>query len=281
MNQRGAAVDGIAVIGMGGRFPGADGLDQFWANIKGGVESISVFSDEELRGAGVDPAMAKIPGFVNAGCVLNDIDLFDAEFFGFSPRDAETIDPQQRLFLECAWETLENAGYDADGYPGLIGVFGGSDQSTYLYQIYANPDRLATLDGGMIVDRQRQGLPDHPGVLQAQPAGAQRGRADGLLDVAGRRRARLSEPAGATRATWRWPAASPINVPQKQGYFYQPGGILSPDGHCRTFDAAGQGTVVGNGVGIVVLKRLADALADGDHDPRRDQAARRSTTTDR
>ena len=107
-------------------------------NLRDGVESISHFSEEEIRLAGVDPAILKIPGYVNAGSVLEDIDLFDALFFGFSARDAEGMDPQQRLFLECAWESLENAGYDADTYPGLIGVFGGSDMSSYIFHIYAN-----------------------------------------------------------------------------------------------------------------------------------------------
>src|SRR5262245_54244932 len=111
MDDMHASVDGIAIIGMAGRFPGADSLEQFWRNLASGVESISRFSEEELTAAGVDPAVAKIPGFVNAGSILHDVDMFDAAFFGFSPRDAETTDPQQRLFLECAWESLENAGY--------------------------------------------------------------------------------------------------------------------------------------------------------------------------
>src|ERR1051325_2236090 len=143
-------VDGIAIIGLAGRFPGAQDMEQFWDNLRNGVEAISVFSEEELASRGIDAALAKVPGFVNAGSVLSDVDMFDAAFFGFSPRDAETTDPQQRLFLECAWESLESAGYRPDTYPGLIGVYGGSDQSTYMYQIYADPERLATLDVGMV-----------------------------------------------------------------------------------------------------------------------------------
>src|SRR5262245_28903518 len=111
-------IDGIAIIGMAGRFPGASSLDAFWDNLRNGVESISVFSEEELAAAGVDPAIARIAGFVNAGSVVADVDMFDAAFFGFSPRDAETTDPQQRLFLECAWEGLEDAGYRPDTFPG-------------------------------------------------------------------------------------------------------------------------------------------------------------------
>src|SRR5436309_2368038 len=126
--------ESIAVIGMQGRFPGARNLDEFWRNLRDGVESISFFSTEELRSAGVDPAVLSMPNinFVNAGAVLEDVDQFDALFFGFSARDAEIMDPQQRLFLECAWESLEVAGYDGETYPGLISVFAGADMSTYL-----------------------------------------------------------------------------------------------------------------------------------------------------
>src|SRR5262245_3211284 len=256
--------EGIAIIGMAGRFPGADNLDQFWQNLKNGVESISVFSEEELRSAGVDPAVMKIPGFVNAGSILNDVDMFDASFFGFSPRDAETTDPQQRLFLECAWEGLENAGYSPDTYPGLIAVFGGSDQSTYVYQIYLDPERLATLDAGMVgIGNDKDYLTtlvSYKLNLRGPSIAVQTACSTSLVSVA-----------LACQTLWSYQCdmalagGVAVNVPQKKGYFYQPGGILSPDGHCRTFDAAGQGTVVGNGVAVVVLKRLADAVADGDN----------------
>jgi len=102
--------DGIAVVGMSGRFPGADNVERFWANVRDGVECISRFGPDELRSVGVDPGVLDLPNYVNAGATLRDIDLFDARFFGFSPRDAELLDPQHRLFLECAWEGLEHAG---------------------------------------------------------------------------------------------------------------------------------------------------------------------------
>src|SRR6516225_10884572 len=130
----------IAVIAMQGRFPGAANVEALWENLKNGVESITAFSDEELRAAGVDPSWPGLPGFVNRGGPVKDIDMFDAGFFGYSARDAESIDPQQRVFLECSWEALEQAGYDPDTYPGRIGVFAGSDQSTYIYQIYSDLD---------------------------------------------------------------------------------------------------------------------------------------------
>src|SRR6185503_15687201 len=119
---------------MSGRFPGARDVETFWSNLCGGVESISRLSDDDLRMAGVDPATASDPAYVKAGGVLEDIDMFDATFFGYSAREAESIDPQHRLFLECAWEALELSGTDPYGYPGAIGVFAGAEMSRYLLQ---------------------------------------------------------------------------------------------------------------------------------------------------
>jgi acyl transferase domain-containing protein/acyl carrier protein len=255
--------DGIAIIGMAGRFPGAQSLEQFWDNLANGVESISIFSDEELMAAGVDASVMKIPGFVNAGSILADVDMFDTAFFGFSPRDAETTDPQQRLFLECAWEGLEDAGYRPDTYPGLIGVYGGSDQSTYVYQIYADPQRLATLDSGMVgIGNDKDyltTLTSYKMNLRGPSIAVQTACSTSLVDVC-----LACQTLSSYQCDIAIAGGVAVNVPQKKGYFYQPGGILSPDGHCRTFDASGQGTVVGNGVAIVVLKRLSEALADGD-----------------
>ncbi|HEX6861289.1 MAG TPA: polyketide synthase, partial [Thermoanaerobaculia bacterium] len=133
---------GVAVIGMAGRFPGAAGVEELWRNLAAGVESISSFSEEELLAAGVDRALLADPEYVRAGAVLSGIDLFDAAFFGFSPREAEITDPQQRLFLECAWEALEAAGYAGED-PGVVGVYAGTTLSTYLFQLQANPEALA------------------------------------------------------------------------------------------------------------------------------------------
>jgi acyl transferase domain-containing protein len=256
-------VESIAVIGLTGRFPGARNVEEFWKNLLDGAETITRFSDEELSVAGVDPVIAKMPGFVNAGSILADIDQFDAPFFGYSARDAESIDPQQRLFLECAWECLETAGYDSDVYPGLIGVFGGSDMSSYLYQIYANVDPLATGYGGMVViGNDKDYLTTQVSYklnLKGPSIAVQTSCSTSLVAIC-----------LACQNLWSYgcdmalAGGVSIAVPQRKGYFYMPGGILSPDGHCRTFDAEGQGTVVGNGVGIVLLKRLSDALADGD-----------------
>ena len=138
--------EGIAIIGMSGRFPGARNTEEFWQNLRNEVESISFFTTEELALSGIPASAQNESNFINAGGVLADIDLFDAPFFGMSARDAEIMDPQQRLFLECSWESLENAGYDPDKFKGAIGVYAGTSQSSYLYQIYADPERMAFLD---------------------------------------------------------------------------------------------------------------------------------------
>src|SRR5215218_8401189 len=123
----------IAIISMAGRFPGAKSVEAFWFNLRAGVESISTFTDEELLAAGVLPAELRDPNYVRANGVLADVEMFDALFFGFSAREAEITDPQHRLFLECAWEVLERAGYDTQRYDGRIGVYGGGGVSCYLF----------------------------------------------------------------------------------------------------------------------------------------------------
>jgi acyl transferase domain-containing protein len=136
----------IAVIGMACRFPGARNVDQFWRNLRDGVESISFFSDDELIAAGVDPKTLSNPNFVKAGGALADIKLFDASFFDYSPREAEIIDPQQRFFLECAWEALETAGYDPRGVEDTTGVFAGVGLNGYVFNICSAPSVLNNTD---------------------------------------------------------------------------------------------------------------------------------------
>jgi acyl transferase domain-containing protein/acyl carrier protein len=256
--------ESVAIIGMKGRFPGARDLTQFWDNLRQGVESISRFSAEELTAAGVDPAMLKVPGFVPAGAVLDGIGLFDANFFGFNARDAEMMDPQQRLLLECAYECLEDAGYDSDTYPGFIGVFAGSDWSTYLYGIYASFDKLGYVDGmSLAVGNDKDHLTTHISYklnLRGPSVAVQTACSTSLVAVCMACHSLLTYQSDIALA-----GGVAVSVPQKKGYFYQPGGIVSPDGHCRAFDAEGQGTVIGSGVGVVALKRLSEAIADGDH----------------
>jgi acyl transferase domain-containing protein len=256
--------DGVAIIGMAGRFPGARNLEEFWTNLREGRESVTQFSEEEVRAAGIDPSLYKLPNYVKAGAVLEDVDQFDALFFGYSARDAEITDPQQRLFLECAWECVENAGYNPDTYPGLIGVYAGLDMSTYLYQIYANIDKLGYVDGFQLnVGNDKDHLATQTSYklnLRGPSLTVQTACSTSLTAVCLAVQSLLGYHCNMALA-----GGSAICIPQRKGYYYMPGSILSPDGRCRPFDAAAQGTVIGNGVGVVMLKRLADALADGDN----------------
>jgi len=134
----------IAIIGLAGRFPGARNIDEFWENLRNGVESITFLSDEEIDQSGVDDASITAPNYVKAAALLEGAELFDASFFGYTPREAEVMDPQHRVFLECAWEALENAGYDAESYNGAIGVFAGARTDTYLFNLLSSRDALST-----------------------------------------------------------------------------------------------------------------------------------------
>ena len=141
-------LEGIAIVGMSGRFPGAPNTDQFWKNLCNGVESITELTDEQLLGAGEDPEVLASPFYVKAASILDGIELFDADFFGLPPREAMVMDPQHRIFLECAWEALENAGYDPELYDGKIGVFAGSGMHSYYEQVLAaDPGALRTFAG--------------------------------------------------------------------------------------------------------------------------------------
>jgi acyl transferase domain-containing protein len=140
------AIEQIAVIGLAGRFPGAKNIEKFWQNLRNGVDSISRFTDQELESLGIDPAVLSNPNYVRAKGELEDIELFDALFFGFSPREAEIMDPQHRIFLESAWEALENAGYDSATYPDPIGVFAGASMNDYVFNVYSKEETNDTAD---------------------------------------------------------------------------------------------------------------------------------------
>jgi acyl transferase domain-containing protein/acyl carrier protein len=253
----------IAIVGMSGRFPGARNIREFWQNLRDGVESISFFTDEELRRAGIDEETLSEPGYVKAAGALDRIELFDASFFGFNPREAEVLDPQQRIFLECAWESLEHAGYDPETYPGLIGVYAGASMSSYLYNVYSNPEIVGLVgDFQVQLGNDKDNLPTSVSYklnLKGPSIAIQTACSTSLVAVSVACRSLLSYECDMALA-----GGVRIALPQPAGYFYQEGGIMSPDGHCRAFDAKARGTVGGNGVGIVVLKRLKDALTDGD-----------------
>ncbi len=257
--------DAIAVIGMAGRFPGANNINEFWDNLRNGIESITALTDTELMAMGVAPSVLQNNNYVKAKGVLENIELFDAPFFGINPKEATIKDPQHRIFLECAWESLENAGYNSEIYPGRIGVYAGLSQSTYLlnniltnrelidsvgsYQIWLGNDRdfLSTLVSYKLN-------------LTGPSVVVQTACSTSLVAIHYACQSLIAGESDIALA-----GGVSIAVPHRVGYTYQPGGIFAPDGHCRAFDAKANGTVSGSGVGIVVLKRLEEALADRDY----------------
>ena len=258
------APESIAIIGMSGRFPKAKNLDEYWRNVRDGVECVSFFSEEDLASVGADLDGLSDPSFVNAAAVLEDIDLFDASFFGFSARDAEITDPQQRIFLECAWHSLEDAGYNPRSYRGLIGVFAGAAMSSYIYNLNANTEALMFVDDFQVaIGNDKDHLTTQASYklnLRGPSMAVQTACSTSLVAVCMACQSLLNYQCDMALA-----GGVAADISMRLGYYYQPGGILSPDGHCRVFDAAAQGTVGGNGIGIVVLKRLSEAVADRDH----------------
>ncbi|MHC5824587.1 MAG: beta-ketoacyl synthase N-terminal-like domain-containing protein, partial [Nostoc sp.] len=256
--------DEIAIIGMAGRFPGANNVDSFWQNIRDGVESISFFTDEELVSAGINPALLNDPLYVKARGVLENIELFDASFFGFSPREAEITDPQHRLFIECVWSALENAGYDSQTYTGQIGLFAGVAVSNYLLSnLYPNRELMESVDTFQtLIGNDKDFLPTQVSYklnLRGPSINVQTACSTSLVAVHLACQSLLNGESDIALA-----GGVSIGVPEKTGYYYQEGKINSPDGHCRAFDAKAKGTNGGSGLGVVVLKRLEDAIADGD-----------------
>jgi amino acid adenylation domain-containing protein len=254
----------IAVIGMGGRFPGAKNPDQLWKNLVNGVESISRFSDEQLLAAGVDADLIKDPNYIKAKGIIGDVDLFDAAFFGYNPRGAELTDPQHRVFLECAWEAMENAGYDTDRYPGRVGVFAGQSMNTYwLNNLYYHIDLVASVDSlQAAIGNDKDSLTTEVSYrmnLRGPSVLVQSSSSTSLTAI---HYACQSLLAG--ECDMAVTGGSSIHLPEVSGYLYHEGGTTDPDGHCRTFDADAKGFVSGHGVGAVILKRLAEAQADGD-----------------
>jgi len=257
-------LDQIAIIGMAGRFPGAPDVDALWRILRDGVEAITRFSDEELAAAGVSPELLANPRYVRACGVLEDVEMFDAEFFGITPRDAEVMDPQQRLFLECAWQACENAGYDPHAFPGRIGVFAGAASTSYFaFHLLPRPEILAEVGGlqvKMLNDKDfLTTQASYKLNLRGPSVAVQTACSTSLVAIHLACQSLLGGECDMALA-----GGVGVSFPQRAGYLYEEGGIASPDGHCRAFDARAQGLVNGNGVGLVMLKRLEDALADGD-----------------
>jgi amino acid adenylation domain-containing protein len=256
-------LEGIAVVGLAGRFPGADDLGELWRNLCGGVESVRFYSREELAAAGVAPALLDDPRYVRAGAPLRDVQHFDADFFDFSAREAELMDPQHRLFLECCWEALENAGYDTRTWPGAIGVFAGMGMSGYLIRnLLSHPDLIQNagpLQIRILNDNNfLTSLAAYKLDLRGPSVTVQSACSTSLVATCMACQSLLQFQCDMVLA-----GGVTVIVPHGLGYLALDG-VMSPDGHCRAFDAAARGTVEGSGAGVVVLRRLADAVADGD-----------------
>ncbi len=263
MEQQSTGLE-IAVIGLAGRFPGAPDIETFWRNLDAGVESIRSFSDEELLEAGVALEILADPAYVRARGYLDDSELFDAELFGFNAREAEILDPQQRLFLEVAWSALEHAGYGRGGERPSVGVYAGVSLNGYfLNNLQTRPEVLAavgTMQVGTGIDKDFLATRvSYKLDLQGPSVSVQTACSTSLVAVHLACQALLCGECDIALA-----GGASLGVPPVSGYLYQEGGILSPDGHCRAFDADAAGCLAGHGAGAVVLKRLDDALADRD-----------------
>jgi phthiocerol/phenolphthiocerol synthesis type-I polyketide synthase E len=259
----GAGPEPIAIVGMAGRFPKAKDVREFWSRLYNAEDCISRLTPEQLQSEGIDPAVFENPDYVVAAPVLDDIEQFDAEFFGITPREAELMDPQQRIFLECCWEALEDAGYDPKSCGKATGLFAGARTDTYLLNIFSHPDLVRA------VGAVHLGLGNDLAFLTS--------RVSHFLNLTG---AAVSIHTACSTSLVAVHIACDnlrqhqcdaalaggvaVNVPHYVGYMYEEGSLQSPDGRCRTFDASARGMVFGSGAGVVVLKRLVDALSSHD-----------------
>ncbi len=255
----------IAIIGMAGRFPRARDLAEFWQNLRSGVESVRFFSDEELLAIGEDPQVIRDVHYVKAGSLLEGVEMFDAGFFGYNAREAEIMDPQQRLFLEHAWHALEDAGYASSQYEGLIGVYAGVAWNTYLLSNLSTRLDLFEGPGGfqVFITNDKDFMPTRLSYklnLKGPSIIIQTSCSTSLVAVHLACLSLLNYECDLALA-----GGVTVKVPQVAGYFHQEGGLASPDGHCRAFDEKAAGTIFGSGIGVVVLKRLSEALEDGDN----------------
>lgn len=253
----------IAIIGMASELPGASDYDRFWWNLYAGLETITHLEDKDIEVSLDQTADRSNSNYVRAASILEGADTFDAGFFGISAREAELLDPQQRVFLQCAWHALEDAGYDPYRYSGDIGVFAGARTNTYLANIYSNPDARTKAgyfeiglgnDLAFLTTRT-----SHKLGLKGPSVSLHTACSTSLVGVH-----MASQSLRIGECDMALAGGVSVNVPQKSGYVYQRGGILSPDGHCRAFDERAEGTVFGSGVGVVVLKLAKRAIDDGD-----------------
>ena len=246
----------VAIIGMAGRFPGAENIDELWKNLKNGVGIKKTFTDDELLSAGVPESLITNDRYVRSRFVLDGVDLFDASFFGFTPRESQYTDPQHRIFLECAWEAFETAGYLPEAYDGSIGVFAGCGMNQYLLQNVISNRHMAN----MISERQMQVFSDKDFLstrvsykfdLKGPSYDIQTACSTSLAAVHVACQNLLDYQCDMAIS-----GGANIQLPRVGGFLHSDGDMRSADGICRAFDADANGTVFGDGVGVVVLKRL-------------------------
>ena len=254
----------IAIVGMTGRFPGAADLDEFWSNLCQAHDSISRFDDTDLLRTGIPIEQLDNPNYVRAKGIIEGADRFDAEFFSMTPREAESLDPQQRLALEIAVQALEDAGCDPSRFQGRIAVFAGASRNSYLQENLLRNSAFAERSGQlqMLLGNQSDSLTSRISYkldLTGPSVNLQSACSTSLVAVHSACRALLDDQCEMALA-----GGVSLRFPTPSGYLYEEGGVLSPDGRCRPFDAAAQGTVAGSGGGMVALKRLSRAQADGD-----------------
>lgn len=266
MSTPSAASNDIAIVGLATHVPGAANPTAYWSNLRQGVESIRRLSEAELLAAGESPERMRHRNYVPAAAPLEGFEQFDAEFFGFSPKEAAIMDPQHRQFLEVAWEALENAGHPPETFDGRIAVYAGCGMGSYFYfNICSNPDLVAST--GMFLLRHTGNDKDflstrvsHVFDLKGPSVNIQTACSTSLVATHHACQSLLLGECDMALA-----GGVTIELPHARGYVFQEGEILSPDGHCHAFDHRAQGTVFGSGAGAVVLRRLDDALKDGDH----------------
>jgi len=258
-------LNGVAIIGMAGRFPGAKNIDEFWWNLENGVECIKFYTDEELLEAGIAPEVLKNPYYMKAKGEVGDVDMFDASFFGINPREAEVTDPQHRMLLECAWEAMENAGYDSSKYDGLVGMFAGKSMDYYLL-LNVFPRIKKEISAGSLqaaIGNDKDSLTTTIAYrmnLMGPVITIQTSSSTSLVAVCVACQSLLTYQCDIALA-----GGITAGPPIRSGYLFQSGGIWSDDGHTRAFDAKSTGFVPGAGMGLATLKRLEDAVADHDN----------------
>lgn len=271
IDYNGDDIEAIAIVGMAGRFPMADNVAKFWENVKDGRDCISRFTNDELEIKPDFSAADEKAIFVAAKGVLENVELFDSKFWGYTPKEAALMDPQQRIFLECSWEALEDAGYDAERYPGAIGVFGGCYIDTYLLNnLCSNPEFLKDLVASIQVGSLQTELGNDKDYIATRAAfkmnlkgpaiNVQSACSTSLVAIGLACQNLLNYQSDMCLA-----GGVTLTLPQRKGYFYTEGGMLSRSGHCRAFDENAEGTVFSNAGAMVLLKRLSDAIVDKDH----------------